>query len=168
MKVVKIIILIGAIINIAVWLDINIFLASVFLIIAITTLILLLKEYDTSDIEEKINDEIEKEKRLYNNIKENNEDIKYSKLDVDDLSKIGGIPIELLGRFSTITQLSGHTRESLRKIILNSKESALLSEKEKLALDDIILSWTDDYIDALATHALKLKAGARSIKKDHI
>ena len=50
MKVVKIIILIGAIINIAVWLDINIFLASVFLIIAITTLILLLKEYDTSDI----------------------------------------------------------------------------------------------------------------------
>ena len=76
MKVVKIIILIGAIINIAVWLDINIFLASVFLIIAITTLILLLKEYDTSDIEEKINDEIEKEKRLYNNIKENNDKLK--------------------------------------------------------------------------------------------
>lgn len=112
-----------------------------------------------------VNMEISKNSIGFNNIKENNEDIKYSKLDVDDLSKIGGIPIELLGRFSTITQLSGHTRESLRKIILNSKESALLSEKEKLALDDIILSWTDDYIDALATHALKLKAGARSIKK---
>ena len=112
-----------------------------------------------------VNMEISKNSIGFNTIKESNEDIKYSKLDVDDLSKIGGIPIELLGRFSTITQLSGHTRESLRKIILNSKESALLSEKEKLALDDIILSWTDDYIDALATHALKLKAGARSIKK---
>ena len=112
-----------------------------------------------------VNMEISKNSIGFNTIKESNEDIKYSKLEVDDLSKIGGIPIELLGRFSTITQLSGHTRESLRKIILNSKESALLSEKEKLALDDIILSWTDDYIDALATHALKLKAGARSIKK---
>lgn len=97
MKVVKIIILIGAIINIAVWLDINIFLASVFLIIAITTLILLLKEYDTSDIEEKINDEIEKEKRLYNNIKENNNKLKTENKETKNNSNIlMGIIIILL------------------------------------------------------------------------
>jgi hypothetical protein len=97
MKVVKIIILIGAIINIAVWLDINIFLASVFLIIAITTLILLLKEYDTSDIEEKINDEIEKEKRLYNNIKENNDKLKTENKETKNNSNIlMGIIIILL------------------------------------------------------------------------
>lgn len=97
MKVVKIIILIGAIINIAVWLDINIFLASVFLIIAITTLILLLKEYDTSDIEEKINDEIEKEKRLYNNIKENNDKLKTENKETQNNSNIlMGIIIILL------------------------------------------------------------------------
>lgn len=97
MKVIKIIILIGAIINIAVWLDINIFLASVFLIIAITTLILLLKEYDTSDIEEKINDEIEKEKRLYNNIKENNDKLKTENKETQNNSNIlMGIIIILL------------------------------------------------------------------------
>lgn len=97
MKVVKIIILIEAIINIAVWLDINIFLASVFLIIAITTLILLLKEYDTSDIEEKINDEIEKEKRLYNNIKENNDKLKTENKETKNNSNIlMGIIIILL------------------------------------------------------------------------
>ena len=97
MKVVKIIILIGAIINIAVWLDINIFLASVFLIIAITTLILLLKEYDTSDIEEKINYEIEKEKRLYNNIKENNDKLKTENKETKNNSNIlMGIIIILL------------------------------------------------------------------------
>ena len=97
MKVVKIIILIGAIINIAIWLDINIFLASVFLIIAITTLILLLKEYDTSDIEEKINDEIEKEIRLYNNIKENNDKLKTENKETKNNSNIlMGIIIILL------------------------------------------------------------------------
>ena len=97
MKVVKIIILIGAIINIAIWLDINIFLASIFLIIAITTLILLLKEYDTSDIEEKINDEIEKEKRLYNNIKENNDKLKTENKETKNNSNIlMGIIIILL------------------------------------------------------------------------
>ena len=97
MKVVKIIILIGAIINIAVWLDINIFLASVFLIIAITTLILLLKEYDTSDIEEKIKEEIEKEKRLYNNIKENNDKLKTENKETKNNSNIlMGIIIILL------------------------------------------------------------------------
>mgnify|MGYP004612306363 FL=1 len=50
-----------------------------------------------------VNMEISKNSIGFNTIKENNEDIKYSKLDADDLSKIGGIPIELLGRFSTIT-----------------------------------------------------------------
>ena len=97
MKVVKIIILIGAIINIAIWLDINIFLASVFLIIAITTLILLLKEYDTRDIEKKINDEIEKEKRLYNNIKENKDKLKTENKETKNNSNIlMGIIIILL------------------------------------------------------------------------
>ena len=50
-----------------------------------------------------VNMEISKNSIGFNTIKESNEDIKYSKLDADDLSKIGGIPIELLGRFSTIT-----------------------------------------------------------------
>lgn len=97
MKAVKIIILIGAIINIAIWIDINMFLTSIFIIIAITTLILLLKEYDIRDIEEKINAEIEKEKRLYNNIKENNDKLKTENKETKNNSNIlMGIIIILL------------------------------------------------------------------------
>lgn len=99
MKAVKIIILIGAIINIAIWIDINMFLTSIFIIIAITTLILLLKEYDIRDIEEKINAEIEKEKRLYNNIKENNDKLRKQNVNKESNNKsniLMGIIIFLL------------------------------------------------------------------------
>ena len=57
----------------------------------------MLKEYDTSDIEEKINDEIEKEKRLYNNIKENNDKLKTENKETKNNSNIlMGIIIILL------------------------------------------------------------------------
>lgn len=78
MKAVKIIILIGAIINIAIWIDINMFLTSIFIIIAITTLILLLKEYDNiyiEDVEKKINEGTKKEN---NYTKEKQDQIKYN------------------------------------------------------------------------------------------
>lgn len=78
MKAVKIIILIGAIINIAIWIDINMFLTSIFIIIAITTLILLLKEYDNiyiEDAEKKINEGTKKEN---NYTKEKQDQIKYN------------------------------------------------------------------------------------------
>lgn len=78
MKTVKIIILIGAIINIAIWIDINMFLTSIFIIIAITTLILLLKEYDNiyrEDVEKKINEGTKKEN---NYTKEKQNQIKYN------------------------------------------------------------------------------------------
>lgn len=95
---------------------------------------------------------------------ESKEDIKYPKLTVEDLAKHGNIPIELLGRFTTITQLSGHTKESLRKIILDSESSALLHEKKKLSKIKIELDWTEDFIDEVINRALELKTGARSIK----
>lgn len=92
------------------------------------------------------------------------EDIKYKKFETDDYVKCGNIPAELIGRFSVITQLSGHTIESLRRILIESNTSALLSEKKKLETIDIDLRWTDGYLDAVAEKALKLKTGARSLK----
>lgn len=99
------------------------------------------------------------------NIKnDDNEDIKYKRFTREDLKKYGNIPEELLGRFSTITQLSGHTKESLISILTDSNISNLRKEKEKLEIVGINLTWTDDYLDAVADYALSLKTGARSLK----
>ncbi len=92
------------------------------------------------------------------------EDITYKKITREDLKKHGNMPDELLGRFSTITQLSGHTKESLKTILTDSNISNLQSEKEKLKEAGIDLSWTEGYLDEVATYALSLKTGARSLK----
>lgn len=96
-------------------------------------------------------------------IKDTNEDIVYPKLLISDLVKYGNIPIELIGRFSVITQLNGHTRETLKQIIL-SENGALMHEKNKLAKIGIELKWTVDFIDAVVDKAFELKTGARSLK----
>lgn len=93
-----------------------------------------------------------------------NEDIKYEKLEIEDFVKYGNMPIEIMGRFSTIAQLTGHTKETLKTILTDSNISALLSEKNKLAKVGIELSWTDEYIDKIAEKALELKTGGRSLK----
>lgn len=93
-----------------------------------------------------------------------NQDIIYPKIETDDLVKYGNMPIELMGRFSNIIQLKGHTKESLKAILTDSKESPLLAEKEKLSKINIHLDWTDDYLEAIAINALSLKTGARSLK----
>jgi ATP-dependent Clp protease ATP-binding subunit ClpX len=93
------------------------------------------------------------------------EDIKYEKINISDLEKYGLIPIELLGRFSTITQLSGHTKESLKTILIQSNVSPLLSEKNKLSKLGIELKWTDGYIEKISQKALGFKTGARSLKQ---
>lgn len=101
----------------------------------------------------------------FNSIKESkSEDIKYERLSIEDLSKYGYLPIELLGRFTCITQLSGHTIDSLKEILTKSKNSPLLIEKEILSDININLSWNEEFLDALANKALSRKTGARSLK----
>lgn len=95
---------------------------------------------------------------------ESSEDIKYDKITVEDLVKYGKMPNEFIGRFSTITQLTGHTKESLKGILTQSKASALLLEKEKMSKVGIKVEWDEEYIDTIVTKALKLKTGARSLK----
>jgi len=92
------------------------------------------------------------------------EDIKYETLKIEDICKYGHMPIELLGRFTTISQLSGHTIESLRTILTESSSSALLSEKYKLSKLGVRLKYSNGFLDAVANKALELKTGARSLK----
>lgn len=97
-------------------------------------------------------------------LNETKQDIKYEKLEIEDFVKYGNMPIEIMGRFTTITQLTGHTKESLRTILTDSNVSALLSEKEKLKKIGVDLRWTDGFLDKVVEKALKLKTGGRSLK----
>ena len=92
------------------------------------------------------------------------EDLVYPELELEDFSKYGGIPEELIGRITTICQLSGHTVESLKFILTGIETSTLLSLKRNLAKIGITLSWTDGYLGAVANRAILLKTGARSLK----
>ena len=92
------------------------------------------------------------------------QDIKYDKLEIEDFVKYGNMPIEIMGRFTTITQLTGHTKESLRSILTDSNISALLAEKDRLNKIGVELRWTEGYLDKAVEKALKLKTGGRSLK----
>ncbi len=92
------------------------------------------------------------------------EDFVYPNLEPEDFVKYGGMTDELIGRITTICQLSGHTVETLKFILTNIETSTLLLLQKKLLKLGIDLKWTEDYLDAVAHKALKLKTGARSLK----
>lgn len=90
-------------------------------------------------------------------------DIEYPKLTKKDLHD-AGIPMELLGRIPVITQLEGHTKETLKKILTDAKGSPLLATKRALQKIEIAVFWTEDYLDAIASQSLKEGTGARSLE----
>lgn len=92
------------------------------------------------------------------------QDIEYPNLERQDFVKYGKMTDEIMGRITTIAQLSGHTKESLKSILTNSELSFLVNTKRKLEKIGICLAWTEEYLDAVAEKALKLKMGARSLK----
>lgn len=92
-------------------------------------------------------------------------DIDYPTLTKEDLSKYGNIPEELIGRIR-ITQLKGHTRESLIEILLESESSPLLSEQRIINSLGTELRWTEGFSDALVDRAIKQKTGGRSLQDE--
>lgn len=92
-----------------------------------------------------------------------NEEVTDVKLTKNDLEKYGGIPKELLGRISVITQLHPHTKESMRKVLTDSLLSPLHQEAEVLASAGAFLSYDDSFLDTVSSQALALGFGARSL-----
>lgn len=89
-------------------------------------------------------------------------DIEYPELTEEVLHE-AGIPMELLGRLPVVTQLEGHTKETLKTILTDAKDSPLLAEKRSLEKIKIHLSFTEGYLDAAAEKALTKKTGTRSL-----
>ncbi len=92
------------------------------------------------------------------------EDFVYPQLEPEDFVKYGGMTDEIIGRITTICQLSGHTVETLKFILTDIETSALLLQQKVLAKIGISLRWTEDYLEAVAHKAIQLKTGARSLK----
>lgn len=94
----------------------------------------------------------------------NKQDIEYPRLKPRDFVEYGEFPDEIIGRFPNIAQLKGHTIETLKDIMVNSKNSALLEEIEKFSKLGLKLYCTDEYLDKVANVAIEKQTGARSIK----
>ncbi len=80
-----------------------------------------------------------------------------------DLVKFGIIP-ELVGRLPVVEVLQNLDREALVRILTEPKNSLIKQYKMLFALDDIILDFTPDALDAIADQAIELKTGARGLR----
>ncbi len=94
----------------------------------------------------------------------NEEDIVYPTLEHKDFVKYGNMTDEIMSRLPVIAQLSGQTRESLKKILTDSQISPLRSCKKILGKLGVDLSWTEGYLDAVANRSLKQGTGARALQ----
>ena len=99
------------------------------------------------------------------NRKKQEVDIDYPILTKEDLSKCGNMPEELIGRVR-LTQLNGHTKESLREVLLESESSPLFTEQRLIAALGAELRWTDGFVEKLIGRAIKQKTGGRSLQDE--
>ena len=81
----------------------------------------------------------------------------------EDLIEYGGIPKELVARIPVIVTLEAHTKDSLKEILCHKNISPLYKNKEALHYANVFFEWTDDYVEKVASKALELGYGARSL-----
>lgn len=75
------------------------------------------------------------------------------------------MPKEFMGRVPVIIHLNNLDIDSLRKILLESEDSALKLQEEVFAAEGVKLTTKDGYIIAVASRALEEKIGARGLNK---
>ena len=87
----------------------------------------------------------------------------YAQLHPDDLVKFGLIP-EFVGRVPIRVTLNELSKEDLRRIITEPKNSIIRQYQASLKLDDVELEFEDDAVVAVAEKALNMKTGARGLR----
>ena len=87
----------------------------------------------------------------------------YKELHPDELIKFGLIP-EFIGRLPVHVTLNNLTKDDLKRIITEPKNSILRQYETSFMLDGIKLTFTDDAIDAIATQSFEQKTGARGLR----
>ncbi len=81
----------------------------------------------------------------------------------DDLVRFGIIP-ELIGRMPINVSLKQLTKEDLKRILTEPKNSIVNQFKASLKIDDLDIDFTDEALDEIADIAIKQKTGARGLR----
>lgn len=87
----------------------------------------------------------------------------FSQISPDDLIKFGLIP-EFIGRLPVTVALNELTREDLKRIITEPKNSILKQFKASLKMDNVDLEFDEGAIDAIANLAIEQNTGARGLR----
>lgn len=81
----------------------------------------------------------------------------------EDIREFGFIP-EFVGRFPIITTVSKLTKDDLKTILVEPKNSIIKQYTQLLLMDNTKLEFTDDAIDKIAEIAYKVGTGARALR----
>ena len=80
-----------------------------------------------------------------------------------DLRSFGLIP-ELIGRLPVLTSMEPLSREALRSILTEPRNSIIRQYEKLMSLDDIQLVFEDEVLDYIVAKALEYKLGARGLR----
>ena len=87
----------------------------------------------------------------------------FEHLEPDDLIHYGLIP-EFIGRLPVVVALEQLSVESLKRIIVEPRNSVVKQYQASLKLDDVELIFEPEAIDAIARKAVQRKTGARGLR----
>ena len=80
-----------------------------------------------------------------------------------DLLKFGLIP-EIIGRLPIVSSLDSLTRDDMIRILKEPKNSLIRQYTKLLSYDNVMLSFTDEALEAIADRAIELDIGARGLR----
>lgn len=87
----------------------------------------------------------------------------YKHLEPDDLIRYGLIP-EFIGRLPVVVALEQLSVESLKRIIVEPRNSVIKQYRASLELDDVELIFEEEAIEEIARKAVQRKTGARGLR----
>jgi len=87
----------------------------------------------------------------------------YKHMHPDDLVKFGLIP-EFIGRLPIHVTLNELSKEDLKRIITEPKNSVIRQYQSSLKIDGIDLVFEDEAVEAIAEKAIERKTGARGLR----
>ena len=87
----------------------------------------------------------------------------FEHLEPDDLIHYGLIP-EFIGRLPVVVALEQLSVDSLKRIIVEPRNSVVKQYQASLKLDDVELVFEEEAIDAIARKAVQRKTGARGLR----
>jgi ATP-dependent Clp protease ATP-binding subunit ClpX len=95
------------------------------------------------------------------------EDLRHTEIlkdiEIEDLIKFGMIP-EFLGRLPVITTLRDLDKESLIRILTQPKNAIIKQYKKLFEINDVVLHFDEDALEAIADKALARNTGARGLR----